>query len=953
MIFFLLPPPCAAQPSPVRDADLLLLEVRLDQHVLSDGLTAYQRGRDILLPLGELAQLLTLAIRTQPAQGTASGFVLQEDRTFYLNLAQTKVVLGDKTETVDPVLIEVRPDDIYVASRLIARWLPLDLEVDFSSLALKVRAREPLPLQLRLERERRGAQAGIRPYEDPGYPRRDTPYRLLDTPFIDQTVGFDLRRAGGKTQADTRYTAFLTGDFLGLEAAAFLSGASRGDMDFRGTLGRSDPGAGLLGPLRARSFAFGNMTIPGIANIARTSPAGNGFQLGNRPLTQPSSFDRHSLQGDLPPGWDVELYFNDALAGFQQARPDGRYAFDDLPLVYGPNEFRLVFRGPQGQLRVERKSFLLEQSLTPPGEFYYQIAQHRDGDGNPRAIARFDWGFNRNFSATGGMTSLPLAGAQRHYTNLGLRALWQSLLVSGDVVRSGDGGSLAELGIKTRVGGLTLGLSHARLNDFTSDLFLPGGDPIRTRDRMRLDGIIAPSFMPRLPVTLEMKRDRLHSGAENVEASGRISAYVGGTSLTNLLRWQTAGGTKSADGSFQMSRRVGGFGLRGQVGYALAPENKLTAIDFSADKNLAPGYLLNMGVGRDFATRDTRYTLGLNKSIGAYGLGISGGYSTRGEITLGAQLFVAMGKEPLNSTWVFDALPMADTGAVSARVFVDKNQNGVMDADEETIQGVAFLVNGGRHPARTDASGMAYLSRLPVKQNVDVGVDPATLEDPQWSAQPKGARLVPRPGKATVLEFPVIMTGEIDGTVYFVDKGEKIGVGDVLLELIDNKGNVVGGAKSASDGFYIVPSVPPGDYWLRVSRKQVKRLNLTDTGTRIITVSPDGTFLNGVDFFLIPDWESAPEPVSPVSIKPGPVTTEPTKAEAPPAHGTGKRHYTVKEGDWLWKITKMFYGDASAANANKISRANRDVIQDRGELRPGQRLVIPADAPFFQAGKSH
>jgi hypothetical protein len=215
-MFFLLPLPCIAQPSPSRDANLLLLEVRLDQHVLSDGLTAYQRGQNILLPLGGLAQLLTLAIRTQPAQGTASGFVLHENRTFYLDLPQARAVLGDKTETVDPALFEVRPDDIYVASQLLAHWLPLDLEVDFSGLALKVRAREPLPLQLRLKREQQGARAGIRQYEDPGYPRRDTPYRLLDTPFIDQTIGFDARRSGGKTQVDARYTAFLTGDFLGL-----------------------------------------------------------------------------------------------------------------------------------------------------------------------------------------------------------------------------------------------------------------------------------------------------------------------------------------------------------------------------------------------------------------------------------------------------------------------------------------------------------------------------------------------------------------------------------------------------------------------------------------------------------------------------------------------------------------------------------------------------------------
>jgi nucleoid-associated protein YgaU len=117
-------------------------------------------------------------------------------------------------------------------------------------------------------------------------------------------------------------------------------------------------------------------------------------------------------------------------------------------------------------------------------------------------------------------------------------------------------------------------------------------------------------------------------------------------------------------------------------------------------------------------------------------------------------------------------------------------------------------------------------------------------------------------------------------------------------------------------------------------------------------VSPDGTFLNGVDFYLIPLSESVSEPVSPVSIEPEPVATAPAQAAPPPAHGAEKRYYTVREGDWLWKITKMFYGEATAANAHEIVQANRDVIQDSHGLRPGQRLLIPTDAPFFPAGRN-
>jgi hypothetical protein len=274
----------------------------------------------------------------------------------------------------------------------------------------------------------------------------------------------------------------------------------------------------------------------------------------------------------------------------------------------------------------------------------------------------------------------------------------------------------------------------------------------------------------------------------------------------------------------------------------------------SADKSLAAGYLLNLGVARLFSNAEMLYAAALNKSLGSYGWGVSASYSSRGTVAAGVQLFMAMGKEPRQSAWLFDAQPMAGAGAASMRVFVDKNLDGVMDAGDEPIKGVSFTINGGTHQARTDEAGIAYLSRLPVKQNVDIAVDTGSLEDPQWMTQKKGVRVVPRPGKVTELDFPVIMTGEIDGTVYLVENDVKRGVGDVSLELVDAGRKVIAQTRTASDGYYIVPAVPPGNYLLRISREQLKRLNLTDTGMHMITVSSDGTFINGVDFSLIPSW---------------------------------------------------------------------------------------------------
>ncbi len=856
-------PPPEGQLPPGRgdDPNLVLLELRLDDQVLAEAITSYRYGRETFLPLGELARLLTLAIRTQPDQGTADGFVLNEARGFNLNVAQSRLTLADQTQLFDPALVRLQRDDIYIASALLSRWLPLDFEVDLPSLTLRVRPRERLPLQERLERERLGARAGARTsgYQDPGYPRHDMPYRLLGVPFIDQTLGVGLRAGQGSRQTSASYTAYLTGDLLGMESALFVSSTKQNPSpDVRFTLARHDPDAGLLGPLRARSVMFGSgVSVPSVTNIANRSPTGKGYglTLSNRPITQPTSFDRHTLRGDLPPGWDVELHFNEGLVGFQTSRADGRYSFDDLPLAYGPNEFRLVFHGPLGQQRVERQSFLLEQSSTPPGAFYYNLAQHQDSAGQSRSLAQFEWGLNKYLTGTGGFVRLPAlsgsnsAGGQL-YTNLGLRAFWQSFIVSSDFLRSPNGGWLNESGLKTRVGGVAVSYSHTQLHDFSSELFLPSADPLRTRDKLRLDGAIpSAGFLPRLPVTLELQREQVQSGRTNLSLTGRVSAYVNRTSVANQLTWQSSGGNTSASGVLQLSRRVGDIGLSGQLGYSLEPHTKLETVALSGDKRLGEGYLLNLGLVRSVGSRETLVTASLNKSLGSYGLGLSTSYSSRGEFALGLQLFIAMGREPRQGQWRFDALPKADSGAASVRVFLDDNANGVMDPGEEPIENVAMTVNGSRAPARTDAAGIAWLDRLPIRQHVDIAVDTQTLEDPYWVPQRKGLRLVPRPGHAANLDFPVVLTSEIDGTVYLVEKTSRRGIGDVVIELLDSDRRVMSSIKSSSDGYYIVPAVAQGRYSLRVSPQQLQQLGLIDPGVREITVLPNGKFINGVDFF--------------------------------------------------------------------------------------------------------
>jgi len=62
-------------------------------------------------------------------------------------------------------------------------------------------------------------------------------------------------------------------------------------------------------------------------------------------------------------------------------------------------------------------------------------------------------------------------------------------------------------------------------------------------------------------------------------------------------------------------------------------------------------------------------------------------------------------------------------------------------------------------------------------------------------------------------------------------------------------------------------------------------------------------------------------------------------AGASASGGQNVRHYTVKPGDTLSKISREFYGDPN--QYTKIFNANRGVLRDPNTINPGQELVIP------------
>jgi len=839
-----------------RDQDLRIFEVRVKQYIFEDVVTAYQFEDIVLLPLGGLSELLQIAIEVGPAE--ASGFVLQEERSFFLDTSRAEITLQGEIEKYDRGKVHVLFDDIYVDSNLLGKWLNMSFDVDLFASRIGVRSEIPLPFLQRLEREKRISQALSRMNQNrEEYPRHYEPYQNWGVPFVDQTVRLSRRKTeSGDTIVNYNYSTYATADLAQHEGSLYFSGNDDDPADeFRLTLGRKDPEGGLLGVMNATEYAFGHLAEPRVALINQPSSIEPGVTVSSAPLGRQSEFDRHRFIGDLLPGWEVELYRNNVLIGYQTEPVNGQYDFQDVPLLLGNNYFRLEFYGPQGQTRTEETRFDLNQSLTRPGEQHYRATVTDDEiDGN-RMVLQYDAGIAKRLSLTVNLASIPLddidGRKQHNYLNAGLRTYWDSFYLTFDVIDDTESGAAFEFSMQTRFNDIILGITETSLNDFFSEEFRPTDVELSRRSKYRIDAAIPPGVLPRIPISFEYTRDEYADGGELTRLDNLVSVNARGVAISNLLTHQEITNQDPiTTGSLQLSTNYSDIRLRGSVNYELDPDSELTDVLLTADPGQIGVYRMSVGLNHSLERDLTEYSVSANKSSGRYNLSLGARYNTDAEITLEASLSVGFGREPRRKDWSTEARTLASNGSVSSRVFLDTNQDGIYNANDEPMPDIGFRVGGGFNNLRTDEDGIAFLTGLPVHQSMSITIAPETITDPLWTVALDGVSVVPRPGHAIQLDFPIFISGEIDGTVYVERDGRQFGAGRVIIELLDADDRVVRTASTAYDGFYVMSKIPFGEYRLRVSDKQQIDLGQVAKTIDNLSINNESLFKSGLDFIL-------------------------------------------------------------------------------------------------------
>lgn len=854
------------------EENFLIFDMRYQGNILNQGIVGYGNQEKVLLALNDITRSLDFNIDVDPKNGRAWGWLISDDHPFKLDIPNSELLIDGKKHGFSDHQVTMGKNDIYVDSQALAEWFPVDFNIAFSDLTININPREKLLFQEKMDRQRKRDILDRQVSFIPELPFAASEYRLAAMPFVDVHLDSSYTNDDMAPDHQSRYSILSKGDLLKMTSTVFMSGHNEDHLNnLRLTMEKSDPEDGLLNGFKASRYAFGDID-PSYFPIHNTYPMERGVIVEKGDMARSAFFDKTLFQGNLQPGWEVEVYRNDRLIASMVVGENGRYRFDDVLVYYGDNDFKLVFYGPQGQRQEETKRITIGDDMIRKGKDAYQFSVTQQNtpmfdvdeedtgvaDDSARVTANFERGLRDNLAFNTGVASFEINGDRHGYVNAGLKGTAGGIAARTDLVHDITGGDALQTLIQTGFGPIRIRSEHDIYRDFVDEKTADSLDPLESVTNIRARGFVPePVLLSGIQYGLTFDHtDREHSYNTVYGADLYLAQSIGKFYISNDLDVrQTDSNTSShlnVDGFFRVAGNAGPNFFRGQLNYDIEPEAGFTSFDLKNRWYINPDLNLNLQYLQHLQGHKKREgSLSLSWDAGKFLLTPRLSYDSDGVFKAFVGLDFSLGQEPRTRRFEMSSDPIADSGAVSAFAFHDRNANHIFDDGDAPIKNAEIdAVQFGKN-AKTNDQGVAFITGLPKFNATDIKIRTDTLEDPFWQPVLDGNSIKPPPGNVHQIDFPVIATGEVDGTLYgLTPEGEKAPLKNVRIHLLDDSGSVVQTIKSEYDGFYLFMKVPPGTYTVRVAPDDLNGRTARFNAGRTVTIGPDGNVVSGMNIVL-------------------------------------------------------------------------------------------------------
>ncbi|GAA4710132.1 carboxypeptidase regulatory-like domain-containing protein [Sphingomonas lutea] len=805
-----------------------LLDVNIRQLRLGDGVRAYATPEGTCVVLGDFLTALDVPMRIDLTAKRASGWAFKEKHRIAIDLATMTARFGAASEPIAPGTIRETPEGWCADTAALTRWFGIGVKAVTAGSVLKLDSKDKLPVELAIERTQRAKMIKKASFDLGSLPQVRLPYRMWRAPALDFVVNAGLTyRASDGMRVDRQTSVYAAGEIARLSYDAQLTTNQKGlPENVRLRAFRSDPEGKLLGPLKATHFGLGD--VAGYATrLSGSAAGGRGGIVTNRPLVAQTAFDRTRFEGDLPLGWEAEIYRNGELLGFAKPSADQRYVFEDVQLLYGDNRIEIRMYGPQGQERTREEQVNVGQDNVPKGKTWYwagvnqpgrdllALTKPPDSSALPKAqaAAAIEHGVDQRTSV-GVLARAMLVNDERlTFVEGNVRRSIGSAMVEVSAARETGGGVAARAQLLGKIGPVNVNAEALIAKDF----HLQGERRESVRDlRVALD---APIKIGRtsLPAHADVHLRERPDGTRQVEAAARLAANLQGFNLATDLKYRKTfdarGGAPPPEVNWGLigTGRVGDVRLRGGATFDVSPSARFRSAELSAYWSASDNVDWEGDLVYEAEARRGRARISHIRRLNALAIALTGEASTDGAVALGVNLNFSL--DPRQGMRL-SRTPLAQNGIVRATVYRDLNDNGIREPSEPLEKGALVLAGTRPSDRPTDAKGAVTVAGLPAYAPITVGIDQTSLTDPMLTPKRALQVVVPRPGIPAEVEIGLVGGGDAEGMIV---KSGGVPVEGVELELIDAAGKVVQRTQTDFDGFFLFERIPYGRYAVRVA----------------------------------------------------------------------------------------------------------------------------------------
>jgi hypothetical protein len=818
--------------------DQFLLDVKLHQYRLGDGVRAYRTPQGTCLVFGDFLTTLDVPMKIDLSAKKASGWAFRESNTISIDARAGKVGYGGKTETLSSTDIRETPEGWCVDTAALSRWFGIGVKPVTSGSALVIETEAKLPVELALEREKRAANLHKAKFDLDSLPQVQLPYRMWRAPALDFVVsaGVTYNAATG-TRVDRQASVHAAGEIAHLSYDAQVMTDQKGvPSTLRLRAYRSDPDGGLLGPLHATHFGFGDVASL-TTRLSGSATSGRGAVVTNRPVVSPTSFDRTHFEGDLPAGWDAELYRNGELLAFAHSDARQRYVFDDIQLMYGENQISIVLYGPQGQVRRRDEMINVGQDNVPPGKTWYWAGVNQPGrdvvslgpevvsplEPKMQAVLSVEHGLDERTSVGVLAQTMLLQDERVTFIEGSVRRSIGSALVELGVSKESGGGTAARAQLLAKLGALNVSGEAVVAHDF----HLQGGPPVTQKEaRLAVD---APLRFGRavIPAHADVHYIGRPDGSSQLDAAARLAASIDRFNLAAQVRvtqqYLARGPAPPADVVADLigTGRVGPVRVRGAATFEVNGRSRFRGAELTGYWSASDNVDWEGTVAYDGPQHRARARISHINRFDSLALAITGEAATDGSVAIGFNLNFSL--DPTDG-FALSRQPLASGGSVRARVYRDLNDNGVEDPGEPLEKGAIITAGHTVAAQPTDAKGTVMVAGLPTFTPITVGIDRSSLADPMLAPKKALQVVVARPGVPARVDIGLVSSGDVEGAIV---KNGGLGFEGIDLELLDSDGAVVGTARTDYDGYFLFEGVPYGSYTVRVAKESAEAIGVS------------------------------------------------------------------------------------------------------------------------------